>query len=47
MLYEVITIRRDTRVREAIRNQTPILTRHPNAEAAVDVEAIADRLLAG
>ncbi|WP_337995964.1 MinD/ParA family protein [Oleispirillum naphthae] len=40
-------IRRDTRVREAIRNQTPILTRHPNAEAAIDVEAIADRLLAG
>jgi flagellar biosynthesis protein FlhG len=39
-------IRRDTRVREAIRNQTPILTRHPNAEAALDVEAIADRLLA-
>jgi len=40
-------IRRDTRVREAIRNQTPILTRSPNAEAAIDVEAIADRLLAG
>ncbi len=40
-------IRRDTRVREAIRNQTPILTRHPNAEAAIDVEAIAERLLAG
>lgn len=38
-------IRRDTRVREAIRNQTPILTRHPNAEASIDVEAIADRLL--
>ncbi len=40
-------IRRDTRVREAIRNQTPILTRHPNAEAAIDVEAIVERLLAG
>ncbi len=39
-------VRRDTRVREAIRNQTPILTRHPNAEAAIDVEAIAERLLA-
>ncbi|SOE01436.1 MinD/ParA family protein [Caenispirillum bisanense] len=38
-------VRRDMRVREAIRNQTPILTRHPNAEAAADVEAIADRLL--
>jgi len=40
-------VRRDTRVREAIRHQTPILTRSPNAEAAIDVEAIADRLLAG
>ncbi|MEO5375867.1 MAG: MinD/ParA family protein [Alphaproteobacteria bacterium] len=38
-------IRRDTRVREAIRNQTPLLTRYPNAEAALDVIAIADRLL--
>lgn len=37
-------IRRDTRVREAIRNQTPLLTRHPNCEAALDVEALADRL---
>ena len=40
-------VRRDPRVRESIRNQTPILTRSPNAEAALDVEAIADRLLAG
>ncbi len=40
-------IRRDMKVREAIRNQTPILIRSPNAEAALDVEAIADRLLAG
>ena len=38
-------IRRDTRVREAIRNQTPLLTRYPNAEAALDVMAIADRLV--
>jgi flagellar biosynthesis protein FlhG len=38
-------VRRDMRVREAIRNQTPILTRHPNAEAALDVEGVADRLL--
>lgn len=37
-------IRRDTRVREAIRNQTPLLTRYPNAEAAMDVIAIAERL---
>ena len=38
-------VRRDTRVREAIRNQTPILIRSPQAEAAVDVQAIADRLI--
>ncbi|MBE1237229.1 MinD/ParA family protein [Phaeovibrio sulfidiphilus] len=37
-------VRRDTRVREAIRNQVPLLTRSPNADAALDVEAIADRL---
>lgn len=39
-------IRRDARVRECIRNQTPILTRSPSSEAAMDVEAIAERLLA-
>jgi flagellar biosynthesis protein FlhG len=38
-------VRRDMRVRDAIRNQTPILVRSPNADAAMDVEAIADRLL--
>ncbi|MFN3076322.1 MAG: MinD/ParA family protein [Alphaproteobacteria bacterium] len=38
-------IRRDNKVREAIRNQTPILTRYPNAEAALDVVAIAEKLL--
>ncbi len=38
-------IRRDTKVREAIRSQTSILTRFPNSEAAGDVEAIAGRLL--
>lgn len=37
-------IRRDTRVRDAIRNQTSILRRHPNTEAAEDVLAIAQRL---
>ncbi len=37
-------IRRDTRVREAIRAQTPLLTRFPNCEAAQDVERIADNL---
>jgi len=34
-------VRRDTRVREAIRAQTPILTRSPSADAAQDVESIA------
>jgi flagellar biosynthesis protein FlhG len=38
-------IRRDIKVREAIRNQTPLLTRSPNTEAAADVEAIVDHLL--
>ena len=40
-------VRRDARVRETIRNQTPILTRSPNSEAAMDVESIAERLIAG
>jgi flagellar biosynthesis protein FlhG len=39
-------VRRDARVREAIRRQTPLLTRHPNAAAAQDVEALARALLA-
>jgi flagellar biosynthesis protein FlhG len=38
-------IRRDNRVREAIRNQTALLTRSPTCEAASDVEAIARGLL--
>lgn len=37
-------IRRDTRVREAIRAQTPLLTRFPNCEAAQDVERVAENL---
>ena len=37
-------IRRDERVRDAIRRQTPLLTRHPATPAAADVEAIADSL---
>ncbi|QLH39201.1 MAG: MinD/ParA family protein [Defluviicoccus sp.] len=37
-------VRRDLRVREAIRCQTPLLTRFPTCEAAADVEAIAARL---
>ncbi|MEK9725555.1 MAG: MinD/ParA family protein [Rhodospirillaceae bacterium] len=39
------TIRRDNRVKQAIRNQTPLLTRYPNTEAAEDVEKIADIML--
>lgn len=38
-------VRRDTKVRDSIRNQTPILIRSPNAEAAQDVEAIAEQLV--
>jgi flagellar biosynthesis protein FlhG len=33
-------VRRDERVRDAIRHQTPLITRHPNCPAAEDVEAI-------
>lgn len=38
-------IRRDEHVRDAIRRQTLMLTRHPNAPAATDVAAIAEGLL--
>lgn len=37
-------IRRDVKVREAIRAQTSLLTRSPVSEAASDVEAIAGKL---
>jgi flagellar biosynthesis protein FlhG len=37
-------IRRDSKVKDAIRHQVPILTRHPNSPAAEDVEALARRL---
>jgi flagellar biosynthesis protein FlhG len=37
-------IRRDDRVKDSIRRQTALLTRHPAAEAASDVESIARRL---
>ena len=40
-------VRRDIKVRDAIRNQTATLTRHPNSDAAKDVEAIARRLCEG
>ena len=39
-------IRRDTKVRETIRTQSPIMVRFPNTEATTDVSAIADKLLA-
>jgi len=39
-------IRRDDKVRDAIRHQTPLLVRHPGSKAADDVEALAARLLA-
>ena len=38
-------IRQDARVKECIRSQTPILNRTPNAEAAMDVEKIARRVM--
>ena len=38
-------IRRDSKVRDAIRAQTPLLTRSPVSEAASDVEAIAGQIL--
>ncbi len=34
-------VRRDAKVRDTIRHQTPLLTRHPGSVAAQDVEAIA------
>ena len=37
-------VRRDRKVLEAIRHQTPIMMRSPGADAALDVAAIADRL---
>lgn len=38
-------IRRDPKVREAIRAQTPLLQRYPTTEAAQDVDAIARKIL--
>lgn len=37
-------VRRDNRVREAIRAQQPLITRSPTSEAAADVETIAQAL---
>jgi flagellar biosynthesis protein FlhG len=38
-------IRQDSRVKDSIRHQTPILIRSPNADAAEDVQAIADHVI--
>lgn len=37
-------VRRDIKVREAIRHQVPLLVRSPTCDAARDVEAVASRL---
>lgn len=38
-------IRRDGKVLEAIRSQTPLLTRHPTTDAAHDIEMLSHRLM--
>lgn len=38
-------IRRDEKVRDAIRHQTSLLSRHPTSDAAEDVEKIASQLV--
>ncbi len=38
-------IRRDARIRDAIRNQMPLIARYPTSEAATDVINIARRLI--
>ncbi|MBQ8465251.1 MAG: MinD/ParA family protein [Alphaproteobacteria bacterium] len=38
-------VRRDTRVRDSIRSQMPLLSRYPTSEAAEDVIAIARQLI--
>ncbi len=40
-------IRRDAKVRDAIRHQAPLITRHPGSAAATDVETIARGLMGG
>lgn len=39
-------IRQDKRIRDAIRSQSPFLTRSPGSEAALDIEAIAKNVAA-
>ena len=38
-------IRRDSKVADCIRHQTAMLTRHPNCDAAVDIEKLARPIL--
>ncbi len=38
-------VRRDSKVKDTIRHQMPILTRHPTSDAAADVEKLAARLI--
>jgi flagellar biosynthesis protein FlhG len=40
-------VRQDGKVRDAIRHQTPILTRHPSCDAGQDVERIARAIVKG
>ncbi len=40
-------IRRDPKVKEAIRNQAPLLTRHPSSTAGNDVDRIAEAISKG
>jgi flagellar biosynthesis protein FlhG len=37
-------VRRDDRVKDSIRRQASLVTRHPNSDAALDVDAIAKGL---
>lgn len=39
-------VRQDSRVKDCIRSQTPILARTPNADAALDVEKISRKVMA-
>jgi flagellar biosynthesis protein FlhG len=38
-------IRRDPKVRDAISTQTPLLVRHPSSPAALDIEALARKIM--
>ncbi len=38
-------IRQDTRVRDSIRNQSTIISRYPESEAALDIMAVAKRII--